>query len=243
MVRAGGRTAGGPPPRQGSSGSGGGGAELSGGGCGELWAGFAPASALLVSDDGRTSERARRGAARRGGQGGGGAGRFRLASPRLASPRGRTEATSAPHLDVTGSASARCNPRPRAPARLPPPLSSPPAAIPSPTDGRCQPAPLESCHTWRPAASCFGCKHPLSPRRAWRGEARRGAAKREKVQVRARCHHALSAASPPWSPSRAFSSLELTVLAQQPGAGGRLQRTLRCQSTDGPRAPPAPAGP
>lgn len=82
-------------------------------------------------------------AAPRGGQGGGGAGRFRLAE---------REATSAPHLYVTGSASARSihGPGLRRAAASRRRRCPEPGAIP--TDGRARHselAPLERCHTWR----------------------------------------------------------------------------------------------
>lgn len=82
-------------------------------------------------------------AAPRGGQGGGGAGRFRLAE---------REATSAPHLYVTGSASARSihGPGLRRAAASRRRRWPEPGAIP--TDGRARHSelvPLERCHTWR----------------------------------------------------------------------------------------------
>ncbi|XP_045418091.1 predicted GPI-anchored protein 58 [Lemur catta] len=89
----------------------------------------------------RTTSAARRGTARRP------RGRGRGALP----TRGSAEATSAPHLYVTGSASARSIHGPGSAA--PPPLAAAPAPRrPRSPDGRAgpsEPAPLERCHTWR----------------------------------------------------------------------------------------------
>lgn len=98
--------------------------------------------------------RARRGAAAKG------------AGARALPTRRSAEATSAPHLYVTGSASARSIHSPglrRAASRRRP--CPAPDAIP-PTDRRAcpsEPAPLERCHTWR--SQVYSTENAPEPRR------------------------------------------------------------------------------
>lgn len=114
----------------GAGGSSPGGAAELGGGCG------ASARPALAADDERWGGAAAKGAGARG-----------------ASDSQEREATSAPHLYVTGSASARSIHGPglrRAAAARRRPRPAPRAIPPDGRAGRSEPAPLESCHTWRP---------------------------------------------------------------------------------------------